>query len=466
MGHSQISMAKWLLVAVSTLVLAGCPTIQMRYSPRVPPARAPAAWDDVSVGSVEARAGFRSGGPVSAGGSSPATFFMSPSVSRAVHSGLMARIASGYDKSVTLTVEDLWFRAEVKDGVGISGRFCLEQESRKECFALEHSVTIRGYFTMGRWESEVATRLVEDFCDLLTHDERALAFLNSKPVALHDSALKDRDANVGPVLSLKNRNPDTRSTGRVLWADGDYNFGGAAAVSLGDVKGGLAALAFDFGGAWWAVRGLMAAGGFNISGETSDGEDFDTTVFTNWNFLAVLVGHNATVKNKRGYVKRPGVSFLLGPQLLSMRYFNSDFEFTAIEGGGMAVLDLPLGTPSFGLTAGYWAGVGAACLSAWGGGGMQAVACTDPMFMHSPVLDLWVRSGGSKFNLGLQFLALAAQDKFDAEQLWKNPTIMFTWTRSHGRGAGSQDKSLLLGGSSAYSTSEDLATPVNLFDNR
>jgi hypothetical protein len=464
MGNSRPSMISWLLMAVTVMVLSGCPTVQMRYAPKVAPVPAPDAWGKVSVGQVEARAGFRSGGPVSAQGQ--ATFYISPPLDRAVHSGLVSRVGDGPGRPVTLTVEDLWFRVLMKDGVGIQGRFCLHHGSQKECFSLEHSVTIRGYFNMARWESEVAVRLVEDFCDLLVHDRRALVFLSSEPVPPQDSALKDRNVNVGPVLSMKNRDAGTQSTGRILWADGDYNFGGAAAVSLGDVKGGLAALAFDFGGNWWSVKGLMAAGGFNISGENTDGDSFDTTVFTNWNFLALLVGHNATVKNKRGYVKRPGVSFLLGPQLLSMRYFNSDFEFTAVEGGGMAVLDLPLGTPNFGLTAGYWAGVGAACLSAWGGGGMQAVSCTDLMFMHSPVVDLWIRSGGSKFNLGLQFLALAAQDKFDAEQLWKNPTIMFTWTRSHGRGAGTQDKSLLLGGSNAYSKSDDLATPVNIFDAR
>lgn len=454
-------------VVFLAVMTAGCPSYHLRYKPCAQVPDPPAEWKNVQLESVELAPGTPEYGPVESTGHHLGTVFVEPGLSHVLAAGLERRIGRDAGKPVSLRLRNVRAVVDLNEGFGLSGQVCLAQESRApSCFGVEHSVTVRGYFTKERWEEEVLARAVEDFSDRVLSNPTALEFLGAESTpyrTFQDSALLDRNANVGRVHILKPREQGYDTSGRVLWAPGDLNMGAGALVTLGDVKGGMAATTTQFGGSWYLVSALTAFGGFKLKDPE---QDTSTTVLMNWSFLAMLVGTNQTVKDYQGYVHSPGLSFLVGPEALAVRYFSSKFDFNVIEAGGMLLVDTPLVTRSFGLTAGYWAGVGEACISAWGGDAGYGAWCSDPLFLHAPIFDLWIRSGGNKFNLGLQFLALAAQDKFDVEQLWKNPSFMFTWTRSHGRGAGAHDTSVLLKGSELYGHSEDLATPVNVFERK
>jgi hypothetical protein len=451
------------LLILSGVLLWGCPSFHMRHEPRAAAGPTPAYWQEVHLESVELAAGVSDSGKLQRTGGAEASFYASPSLTAVVRAGLERRLGKSNSGPVALVVRDVTAVGRLEDGFALAGEVCLTRAGESSCSGIEHSVTVRGYATPEMWEKQVLTRAVEDFCDRILQDDKARQFLSGEgeTVETVDSALLEREALVGPVFELEPVHAGYGSSGRVLWAPGDLNVGGGVAVTMGDVKGGMASVTFDYGGSWYSFKGLTAFGGFNIEDEEAD---ISSTVFSNWSFLAALVGHNGTNKEAQGYVHSPGVSFLLGPQVLTMRYFSSDFDFNIIEGGGMVVLDLPLGTPKFGLTGGYWAGVAGACVSAWGGDTGYGAWCSDPMFIHAPVFDLWVRTGSNRFNLGLQFLALAAQDDFSVDQLWKNPTVMFTWMRSHGRGVGSSDSSLKIKGRKVFGSSENLATPVNVFE--
>jgi len=167
--------------------------------------------------------------------------------------------------------------------------------------------------------------------------------------------------------------------------------------------------------------------------------------------IDLLIGYRHIVKNDKGYVDYPGVSFGIGPSTNPIVLLGSEFSVTVLPVGGKAVIDLPFGR-KFGLSAGYWIGASIINVS------VGSMSFKSVSFSQAPSFDLWLDLGGSRISLGGAFQSMA-----EGSSAFKNPMFNFSFTESQGRGVGKRNKSVVAAGSTMVNEKENLATPVNLF---
>jgi hypothetical protein len=432
-GSELTCSIRILSASLIVLCLLGCRPQQVQPINFIQPSKVaptPAAWQYVTLGEIR----------VSVLGSDQSRF-ISVNPAADLRSALIGRFGVDARRPVRLISSNVEI-AVGTDGFGLRGDFYLQSVNAiSSPIHVEHSVVARG--NGGMSHDVVYSRLIVDVCDAILSNRTALAFLQSPPGAWIESALADPKNAVGPVTLLAAEKPPL-PTGRIVWGTGDSFVGVDAMLLLGDniVAGAGAVLAKSNKIFSYRMSALLGGGGakgggsgafmFNIGGD-------------------LLVGYRHTVKNDKGYVDYPGVSFGVGPSINPMFLMGDGFSMTIFPIGGKAVIDLPFGR-KFGLSAGYWLGASIIDISA-GSMSLKSVS-----FSQAPLFDLWLDLGGSRISLGSAFQAMG-----EGSSAFKNPMFNLSFTESQGRGVGKSEKSVVAAGSTLVDEKKNLATPVNLF---
>jgi len=419
-----------LSASIILLCLWGCSQVKpINFVPPSKVAPAPEAWKYVAVGEIKAS--------ILASGRSRSVTVDPVADLRAA---LAARFGEGAERPVALVSDNVEV-AVGGDGFGLRGDFYLRTATAISApIHVEHSVVARGNGGISR--DSVYSRLIVDVCDAILSDRAALAFLQS-PEAVVESAVADPKSAVGPVTQLAAEAPPF-PTGRIVWGTGDSFFGLDAMVLLGDfiVAGAGVVVAKSNKIFHYRLSALLGGGGPKGGG---------AGVFMFNIGVDLLIGYRHTVKNDKGYVDYPGVSFGIGPSTNPMHLMSDAFSMTVFPVGGKAVIDLPFGR-KFGLSAGYW--IGASIVD----GSAGTMSFSSVSFSHTPSFDLWLDLGGSRISLGGAFQAMG-----QGTSAFKNPMFNLSITKSQGRGVGKHTKSVVAAGSTLVDEKEDLTTPVNLF---
>jgi hypothetical protein len=462
------------LASLVGLAPAACRPVMLnlRYVPQEQLPPPPAAWKQVALAGVESATAPDTPLTTIAATSPDGTYRyrLMPDPPTALYQGLLRRLGSGGQRTLKLTVKDVkWVAAD--KGIGVSATFILaKDESATKAITLRHSITALGFEPDEPDErDEVYERAIEDLIDRLVQDEAALAFIGGTPAPpteakARDSALSEPSKwGIGPVMPLSPAAAsggidaagasasELRSSGRIVWGRHDHELGFVASGSLGDTK----SVAAGFN----AVIGLPF---FELRLDTVAGASIPSTgnaAFL-WSMDVVpLFGYRWVAHDDDGYVDYPGVALLGGPwftQTLLVGGAGDATLFTSLSQIlGTVQVDVPLNR-HFGFTAGYAAGGVFGAAVTFTNNHTDAVAIYQPV--QFPTADLWIVVGASRVSLGLAFQALSNPDN-----VFKNPTINFTWRSAEGRGRAAHDTSLVAGGMELLGEHENQATPSDLF---
>lgn len=364
---------------------------------------------------------------------------------------LISRLGKSKNRQVFLYVENVHYAINANGSFGIGADFILKRGNNTKRISLEHSVNVP-VGVDSNWTNDVResviSRAVMDLTDILFFNADALAFLNSPPVELEDSALL-ANVDVGPVVPLKSSRNETSATGRILWGSGEREGKGEVYIMLGDAKGAFGYYFNRNGNRYTVLREGIGFGGVGIQG---------SGMGALYAILGVELGYHGTKYTRKGYVDYPGYTFILVPQLSIMEGFTSDAIVSMFLLGGSIEFDIPI-IRYVGITGGFFVGSGVYAVT------VDSNSFSDTLpFIYYPFGDIYIQTSVGRISLGATFQQLVSSGGIGSA--FDNPTITISYEYRAGRGLAYSKSDIAVGDWSLRKEERVFSYPNNVFLDR